>query len=191
MPENNTFLTITDYTGSLFAGSHVVCYANKFNMSGKNILGTKPFTMKDTAMITDDNSNLGSNYDRRKGYISYQGFNNPVLRISGNWTGSSNDGLGAGSEMVNPTSGVELGSPILTPYKIIKFAISNGGPYYLNEKRLTQTMIGVQGTGSALYSASGIPVIVDDWQIDFDMNSENNIKWSMSFTEDKQYNINN
>lgn len=184
----NVKLTITDYTGSLFCGSPIICIANKFTMNGKNILGYKPNTMKDNSINSDDNSYLGSNWDRRKGRVTFQGYENPIIDISGNWVGSRETGDGIGSELVNRATGEELGSPVLTPYRLIKFAMTPG-TYYINEDRMIGTLINEAGVGSSLYNSSGIPCVVDDWNIDFDANTDDIIAWNMRFREDKIYDI--
>lgn len=180
MTESN-FLRIKDPNndgGQLFSGSEILLYVNNYSLSGKNNLQTKERGYQDISLTDDDNSDVGSNYNRRKSNVSFIGIGNPDLTISGFMSESS---IGSDTKTIDGTEYL-----LLNPNRLYKLVLS-GRTLYLNDNLLIRFLKDNESTGSNYLFQNGLPIVVDNWSLNpiLGDTTEKGINWSLSFKEDK------
>lgn len=164
------WVTLTDrgdeLGSKLYSGSPIYAYVSGFKMSGKSNYGYDPRVMSGLDYI---GSAVGSAYRENLAQNSYTSFENNMIDINGNWTtdlGSVQDG----------------GAYILTPYKILVLATS-GRRFFLKDERVIEQM--VIESGSTTFSEHGIPVVITDYNFDYNSSNLNNVPWSLKMREDR------
>ena len=148
---------ITDITtgSELFNGSSIYAYIQSAVFSGGNNIGNKPIqgvnTELDSILDGSNESALGSNYDRRMGLNSYSSFNNPSIKLTGNWT--------------EETGSLNQVGSILTPFKFWK--IINSDHQFKLEGGIIIPNITAGESGSGYYmDLGGFPVVfTTPWQM--------------------------
>lgn len=169
----NAWVTLRDrdtIAGSrLFSGNTIYCYVNDMSFIGQGVFGEG-----ETNMIAIDythplNNNVGSEWNKVIAYNSFTGVNNNKVILSGTWVtdlGSTNS----------------LGS-VLTPYKCFIFGTSGKRLYLTDERIISQIAV---ESGSQVYgNGSGMPVVVTQYSIKTDKQSDNAVNWSLTLSEDK------
>jgi len=173
-----TWIKITDITAGseLFNGSAIHAYVSQVTISGGNNVGNKPINgtdvEADSTLDGTDQYALGSSYDRRVGYNSYASFQNPVIKITGNWTEETGSLNSVGS--------------ILTPYKL--FRMVNTDHQFKLEGGITIPNLVAGETGSGYYMGlAGLPVVfITPWQISENYrNGTNHVNWNASLRLDR------
>lgn len=178
MAIQGSFLVIQDYmTGNegagsaLFDGSPIYVYCNKISRSFKNNISTQTKIMQDVS-LDNDNNNIGSHWERRKGYTQYNSFEPPVFTANCTWT--------------TDVGSIQSIGSILTPYKLMRMEIS-GHQFFIRGTRLIDNMLknDADTTGSFYVSTKGIPVTIESTDSSAEAKEENPIRFTIVFREDR------
>lgn len=169
------FLTLTDAatTNKLFGGSILLCYGANLNLSLKNNIQGDPKVGVETELVANDNSSVGSMWERRKHRITHMSTENLIITVSGMW----NTDLGSKTE----TGGAE----ILTAYKLLRMAISDH-TFYLMDQWLIPSLVTGETSSGSFWTSSGIPVVFESLSMIEDVANTNVVRWNVTFREDKQ-----
>lgn len=176
------FIIIQDLnTSPLFDGSAVYCYVRSAVIGGQNTIDPQTRPNQDPEVVSADNSDIGSMWNRRKATLQYTTADNMQITLAGGWTTNEN-GATIGSELSN-------GTVILSPHKIMRMATS-GRTFHLRGGTAIQYLIDGEKShtslGSSFYvSGSGIPVTVAAWSVEDLAAEKEYVTWTMSFIEDK------
>ena len=158
-------------TGSrLWSGEKIYLYCSEINYGMKNNIGKGAISLPDTDLISSDNSSYNLNYSRRKHPAQYVGINNPTIKVSCAWQTT------LGSEVA--------GKKILTPHKLLKFALEPK-TFYLVDENLFPSLSTGDGTYDPYYTGSGIPVILDDFEMKVNVEKDL-IDIELNFVEDRE-----
>ena len=171
-------------TGSeLFGGSDIYAYVESAIFGGGNNVGNNPIQGVNTEIVSDEdgvgNAALSSRYNTRMGYNSYASFNNPTIKLSGNWTEETGSLNNVGS--------------ILTPYKLWRMIHSDHQFKITGGLTIKSLLDGesIAGESNILYyypSLEGLPVIfTSPWQISENYRQgTNHVKWDVNLRLDRE-----
>ena len=180
MSNIGTFVTIQDIiadSNQLFNGEKIVIHCDRMNMKGNPNIQGKEKGFQVVEFTTADNSDVGSNYNRRKTNVSYMGFANPTISISGMM--SEND---IGSDTIN-ISGSDY--KVLTPTRFMQL-VHSGRQFRLWDYSLISYLSATDSDGNQYYSDDGMPVGCSIWNMEPFIGEETKgINWSLDLIEDK------
>ena len=185
-----SFVIIQDLTTSsaLFGGSPLYIHCNEITISGKNNLGIGTRAMIENGIISADRANepvidaVRANLDRRKGLVSYTGFENPKIIMRGGWADI------VGSEICNETGNM---LPVLTPAKFWHMVHSDHQFFIRGASVAMLADIFKGDTGSQFYDETrGIPLAIETWSMKEDVTGRGRMTWQINSTEDKDEELN-
>jgi len=179
------FVTIKDIStdgNALWGGASVYFLATKFNISGGNIVSSRPKTFQETDRTQTDIDNgdttelyFLNNYNRRKSNISYTGFNNPVITISCIY---NPDKVGA-VQKIGDTN-----VSIFTPNKLLELVLKPRTVYIKDEFLHGLLSLPENNESPAIYGVNGFPVILQDWDITPSLEGKE-VVMNLKFIEDQ------
>ena len=173
-----SFIIIWDSTAGspLFGGSDIYLYCKEILISGKNLLNTNPNFMIETGIIADDETSYRNSLERRKGVVSYQGFESPKVIIRGGWDKT------IGSQIIKGGDTYE----VLTPARFWQLVHSNHQFYIrgTDSPLLVDLLNGPDG--DLIFNPSnGIPLAVEVWTLKNNNSANSFVEWSINAVEDK------
>jgi len=162
----------------LFSGSEILLYVDTYTYSGKNNLQMKEKGFQDIGLTAADAGDTGSNYNRRKSNVSYIGFPNPTINISGFM---SEIAIGSETKTINGVTYV-----LMNPNRFMKI-INSGRTLRLNDDVLIRYLKSGSTSGDNYFDTNGMPIVIDSWTLNPILGEETKgINWNLTIMEDKK-----
>jgi len=176
--DSGSWFIIKDNNSSpLFGGDDIYCFVTSMDIAGAQNIGNSPVigvnTEIDSSLDSSDSDSIGSMYDRRMGYNSYSGFENPIITLDGTWVVESGSESGVGS--------------LLNPFKLLRMTHSDH-QFIIKGGNIINNLVDGE-CGSSYYNGEqGIPVIFKSpWKINENYkNGTNLVKWSITLVIDRR-----
>ena len=121
-------------------------YIDSYTYSGKNNLQMKEKGFQDISLTTADASDIGSNYNRRKSNVSYIGFPNPTINLSGFMSEIS---IGADTKTIN-----EVEYKLMNANRFMKL-VNSGRTLKLNDDVLIRFLKSGSVDGDNYFDSDG------------------------------------
>jgi len=172
------FITIKDYSSSdaIWGGEEIYFMATvPLTINSSQIATPKIKNFQDVS-VTDDGGDYQVNYNRRKAYVNYGGFNNSILKLT-----TVYNPLNIGTTFKYNGSDVT----VFTPSKLYEL-ILQPRTVYIKDEFLIRTLLSAdEGTSKAVYTSKGIPVVLTAWTFTPSIEGKEVII-NLSFIEDKE-----
>ena len=174
---NEGYLRDVYSSQTITGGSNIYLRITRISFPFKNILSHKPKIIIDPDFTSDDTgSTVGSNWERRKSPIGYQGFDNLVITLDGFIDLDNSGSLSTTYQLATVGRLWKLwNSPVHMPY-------------YFWDSKLGSGLISnsYDPTIGNPFLAGSIPVIIEDVVFDWSKSSLNKVTYSMVLREDKR-----
>ena len=171
----NNFVTLKDTnTSPIWNGEEVYILTSSFTISGGAITSNIPKTYQDISQINSET--WAENFNRRKSETNYGGYTNQKIILN---------------TIYNPiTIGNTLAiegtiRKIFTPSRLMEIVLKPRVLYLKDEFLIRDLLSVVQDNSPAIYSATGIPVILISWNMVPSLEGKK-VMMSLSFTEAKE-----
>jgi hypothetical protein len=178
MTEKKQFITIKDYSTSsaIWGGEEIYMFATSpLTLSSQQVIEAKIKNYQDIDPSIDGDD-YQVNFDRRKSYVNYGGFNNQQISLTCIYNPLT---IGTTFSYNDSTK------KVFTPSKLFEL-ILNPRTVYINDEFLIRNLLSsAEGTSPAIYTSKGIPVVLKNWSLKPTVEGKEVIM-DLTFTEDKE-----
>ncbi len=172
------FITIKDHTSTnpIWGGNELYIMATTpLNISSSQIAVPKIKNFQNIN-VSEDGDDYAVNYDRRKSYINYGGFNNSVLTLT-----SIYNPITIGTTFIYDS----VSRTVFTPSKLYELILQPRTIYIKDEFLIRTLLSNVEGDSPIIYSDKGIPAVLTSWSLTPSIEGKEVIM-KLDFIEDKE-----
>ncbi|MFW5891576.1 MAG: hypothetical protein ACOCUI_05100 [bacterium] len=162
---------------ALFSGEEIIMFIDNISLTNNSKVQTSAKGFQDLSLASGEN--IQTNYNRRKSNITYKGFENPTINISGLISETA-----IGSDTITLDDGIYK---LLTPIRLFQL-VTSGKSFYLNDYILINNLKTLDTDNNRIYNDNGMPVAIQGFTMTpiLGIGDEKGINYTIDFIEDKE-----